>query len=94
MKLIKFYIQKNKENYKEIQTSEIKDWFDFKVVGIFGYFKHKKNGWRLNDVEYLFFTKFNRYWSELSTSNKIAIIGIAIAIVVSVILFSVDKIYF
>jgi len=94
MKLIKFYISKQKPNYKEIKTSKINDWFDHKCVGIFGYFKHRRKGWNLNNIEYFLFSKIYRFWSRLAISNKIAIIGIAIAIVVSVILFCLDKLYF
>lgn len=61
MKLIKFYIYKLKPNYLELGKYNMTDIHDFKVVGFFGYLKHKKNGWQLNSIEYFLLSSLCRF---------------------------------
>lgn len=89
MKLIKFHISKIKPANERIGKYNISDTFDYKVVGVFGYFKHKRNGWYLNGKEYFMFSKLKNQLSKLTISNIIAIASI----IVVVIIFLLDKFY-
>jgi len=90
MKLIKYTISRIKHPNDRIGKYNMKDVFDFKTVGVFGYFKHKKKGWRLDYTEYFLISKFYHFWKGLGVSNKIAIIISIIGIVI----FLLDKLYF
>lgn len=68
----------------------MEDVFEFKTVGIIGFIKHKREKWELKAVEYFIITKIYFFWRNLELSNKIAII----AVIIGIILFVIDKIYF
>jgi hypothetical protein len=91
MKLIRFYISKQKGNYTEIKTSKIYDLFYHKTVGILCVLIHKKKGWKVDNVEYYLISSFLRFFKSLEVSNKIAIISLIIASSLGIILFIIDK---
>ncbi len=91
MKLIKFYIYKLKPNYLSLGKYNMKDIHDHKVVGVIGYLKYRKRGWKLNSIDYFIFSKIKYSWSKLSLGNKISIIGIILGVGISIILFLLDK---
>lgn len=90
MKLIKFHISKLKPPEKRIGKYNAEDIFENKAVGLIGFLKHKKENWQLIGVEYFIITKIYFFWRGLELSNKIAII----AVIIGIILFVIDKIYF
>ncbi|MEN8834401.1 MAG: hypothetical protein ABF311_04790 [Polaribacter sp.] len=81
MKLIKFYIYKIKPEKDRVGKYNFKDTHEFKTVGFFGFIKHKRKNWNLNAVEYFVITKIHFFWRGLELSNRIAIIGVIIGII-------------
>jgi hypothetical protein len=75
----------------ELGKYNMKDIHDFKVVGYFGYLKHKKKGWQLNSVEYFLLSRLYRFWTNLDLANKITIIGILVGVITSFVIFYYSK---
>jgi acetyl-CoA carboxylase carboxyltransferase component len=94
MKLIRFYISKQKKNYTEIKTSKMHDLFEHKAVGVLCVLIYKKKGWKIDNVEYYLISSFLRFFKSLDVSNKIAIIALIMGSSIGIILYVLDKIYF
>tara|TARA_B110000503_G_C7101185_1_gene393838 strand:+ start:640 stop:918 length:279 start_codon:yes stop_codon:yes gene_type:complete len=90
MKLIIFYLSRQKENHSEIKTSKICDLFDYKTVGLLSVLYYRNKGWKIQNIEYYLVSSFFRFCKGLELSNKIAII----AVIIGIILFFLDKTYF
>jgi len=89
MKLIKFNFSKD-TGEKIYIDNDLYEPKIFKTVGIFKYFKFKRNRWELINVEYFIFTKLKIQLSKLTISNIIAIASI----IVVVIIFLFERFYF
>lgn len=85
--MITFYMTKIKENYKQVKTSKIRDWFEYSREGIIGYLILRKKGWKLIDVRIFLFSDLYCSWKTLNTSDKINIISI----IITIIMFLIDN---
>ena len=78
---------KIKENYKQIKTSKISDWFEYKREGIIGYLILRRKGWKLIEVHIFLISDLYNSWKALNTSDKINII----LIIITIIMFLIDN---
>lgn len=85
--MVTFYITKIKENYRQIKTSKISDWFEYKREGIIGYLILRRKGWKLMDVRFFLITDLCNSWKALNTSDKINVISI----IITIIMFLIDN---
>lgn len=85
--MITFYMTKIKENYKQIKTSKISDWFEYKREGIIGYLILRRKGWKLIEVHIFLISDLYNSWKALNTSDKINII----LIIITIIMFLIDN---
>ncbi len=85
--MITFYMTKIKENYKQIKTSKISDWFEYRNEGIIGYLILRKRGWKLVDVHIFLITDLCNSWKTLNTSDKINVI----LTIITIIIFLIDN---